>query len=99
MMGVLTEARPHRAAFNWVPVDTVTVVPPAPPVVPPFSVEKPTWPEPPELEPLDDEELEDELLDEELEEEEEELERVLLEEEQYSLIIRRSFHTTPRAKK
>ena len=33
------------------------------------------------------------------EEEEEELERVLLEEEQYSLIIRRSFHTTPRAKK
>ena len=33
MIGVLTLARPHSAWFNCVPVVTVTVVPPAPPVV------------------------------------------------------------------
>jgi hypothetical protein len=50
-----------------VPVLALTVGPPAPPVVPPFWVEYPTWPDAPPLELLDDEELE--LLDdEELEE-------------------------------
>lgn len=66
MIGVLTAARPHSAAFSWVPVETVTVAPPAPPVVPPFCVEKPTWPLPLELEPpelLDEDELDEELPD------------------------------------
>ncbi len=38
VMGVLLLARPHRAAWIWVPVVARTVWPPAPPVVPPFWV-------------------------------------------------------------
>jgi hypothetical protein len=89
MIGVLLVARPHKAWCSWVPVLTVTVAPPAPPVVPPFRVDQPTWavlpPEEEVVEPLLDE---DELLDEELEllldEDElleEELDELLLEDE------------------
>ena len=38
VMGVLVLARLHRAVWIAVPVEAVTVVPPAPPVVPPFWV-------------------------------------------------------------
>ena len=37
VIGVVTDARPHRAAFNWVPVDTVTTAPPWPPVTPAWA--------------------------------------------------------------
>ncbi|CAM5590481.1 hypothetical protein SMICM304S_05813 [Streptomyces microflavus] len=40
-IGVLLLARPHRAAWIWVPVVARTVWPPAPPVVPPFWVAYP----------------------------------------------------------
>ena len=33
-MGVVTDARLHKAAFNCAPVDTVTTAPPWPPVTP-----------------------------------------------------------------
>jgi hypothetical protein len=43
-IGVLLLARPHRAAWMAVPVVARTVVPPWPPVVPPFWVAKPVTP-------------------------------------------------------
>lgn len=37
MIGVVTDARLHRAAFNCAPVETVTTAPPAPPVTPAWA--------------------------------------------------------------